>query len=188
MMNDNIRLAREIIAIAQELVEDNENEGQEIWKLMRVLNNGGREVTHRKFTFDSGTTDEQKIEAMEQQIKKTNWKFPPDCHTYTEKNQFVVKRDDGRVEWRMFKTSDGKWAAGPSTPWYLKKVKNNGDESFIDTVIFKDNSTTKDKIDQIMSMMDNLHVRFNRRNIVIGQDEIIIYVGGKVGYILRRKK
>ena len=55
-MNNNVRIARQLVRIAKMLV-GSDDDGSKAWKVLRVLNNGTREVFVERLYFSESDSD-----------------------------------------------------------------------------------------------------------------------------------
>ena len=191
-MNRSIRIAKQLIALAKSLVND-EDDTTSTWKIVRVLDKGRREVTIGMPKFNEDDTDEQKLDFFENYIKKVGWKVPDDCDYYVDEDnkQYVLRHDDGRIEFRMFKLSKIRRAlGGRSELWKAFKIGDDGktEEEIKDvTIIMRNNETPRDRETRIVINFNNIGVKLQRRDIKLDNDsEYSIYKNGVLSYKIRK--
>ena len=80
-MNHNIRIAKQLVRIAKMLVaaDIDADDGRKTWKILRVMNNGTREIFIKRFQLDSACSDLEKMDEFERQLRNAGCKMPDDC-------------------------------------------------------------------------------------------------------------
>ena len=96
--------------------ENSAGESGKDWKLYRVNGNGGRELV-TSFDLYNNATDDDRMNAMDDEIAKTGFIVPDDCDYYVEndgsKDKYVLRHDDGTVEFEMrFEPPQARKGAG----------------------------------------------------------------------------
>ena len=165
-MNHNIRIAKQLVRIAKMLVaaDIDADDGKKTWKILRVMNNGTREIFIKRFQLDSACSDLEKMDEFERQLRNAGCKMPDDCDFYADGDQYVLRHDDGRIEYRMCIETKDKESLNRSKYFVLKCSEDNK-KKCVDVITMVDSDKVQDKTRLIVGWCKKRNVNVRMVNV-----------------------
>lgn len=188
-MNNNVRIARQLVRIAKMLV-GSDDDGSKAWKVLRVLNNGTREVFVERLYFSESDSDSQKMNSFEEAVQNTGYKIPDDCDIYADGDQYVLRHDDGTIEYRMCLDTDN-FNSLQRSKYFVLKYEQNGTRHCVNVMRMADSETIRDKTGMIVGWCKKQGVNVRRSNVEYVPEREWFTVkddNGNMLYLISKKK